>query len=132
MRDPAVKTDRSISDVLIDVGRNAQDLLRSEIQLAQSDVRDRMVGAWPAGVLFAVGSSAALLGAFFGLLAVLFALRLLMPGWAAAICVAAGLALTAALVLTAAVRRFRASPHLFRPLNASNEEAPWNRRRGAR
>jgi VIT1/CCC1 family predicted Fe2+/Mn2+ transporter len=131
-----VETGRPITDVLIDIGRNAQDLLRSEIQLAQSEVRDRLLGARPAGVLFAVGAGAALLGAFFLLLALLFVLRLVMPAWAAAGCIAALLAVTATIALTAAVRRFRASPPLLDSLDDSNEaareKAAWDKRRATR
>src|ERR1700752_1933479 len=109
----SVQSDRPITDVLVDIGRNAQDLLRAEIQRAQSDVRDRLLDARPAGVLFAVGAAAALLGGLFLLLGLLFALRLLMPAWAAAGCIAAALATTATIALTTGVRRFRASRPLF-------------------
>jgi VIT1/CCC1 family predicted Fe2+/Mn2+ transporter len=121
-----VETGRSISAVLVDIGRNAQDLLRSEIQLAQSEVRDRLLDARPAGVLFAVGAAAALLGGLFLLLALLFALRLLMPAWAAAGCITAALAVTATITLTLAVRRFRASPPLVKPLEQAHESAKEN------
>jgi Putative Actinobacterial Holin-X, holin superfamily III len=126
MRGLGVETGRPISDVLVDIGRNTQDLLRSEIQLAQSEVRDRVLEAWPAGVMFAVGAAAALLGALFLLLGLLFALRLLMPAWAAAGCIAAALTVTATICLNAGVRRFRASPPLFKSRDGSNERAEEN------
>jgi len=121
MRGAEVETGRSIADVLTDIGANAQDLLRAEIELAQSEVRDRLVGARAAGVLFAVGAAAALLGALFLLLALLFALRLLMPGWAAAGCIAAAMAVTAIIGFYTGVRRFRASSLLFRSAESSKE-----------
>lgn len=127
---------RPIADVVVDIGRNAQDLLRSEIHLAQSEVRDRLLRARPAGVLFAVGAAAALLGALFLLLALLFALRLLMPAWAAAGCIAAVLAVTATIALNAGVQRFRTSPPLFKSSQGSNEgpreNAAWAERRATR
>jgi VIT1/CCC1 family predicted Fe2+/Mn2+ transporter len=127
MRGPGgVRTDRSVTDVLVDIGHNAQDLLRAEIQLAQSEVRDRLLEARPAGVLFAVGAAAALLGGLFLLLALLFALRLLMPAWAAAGCIAAVLAITATIALTTGVRRFRASPLLFTSLGGASAGEPEN------
>lgn len=137
MRGPGgVEMGRPIADVLVDIGRNAQDLLRSEIHLAQSEVRDRLLDARPAGVLFAVGAAAALLGGLFLLLALLFALRLLMPGWAAASCITAVLAVTATIALTTAVRRFRASPPLFKSLDESHEDAKgnaaWTKRQATR
>jgi hypothetical protein len=129
-----VQTGRPITDVLVAIGRNAQDLLRSEIQLAQSEVRDRLLSARPAGVLFAVGAAAALLGALFLLMALLFALRLLMPAWAAAACIAAALAATSTIALSTGVRRFRASPPLIKSLGDENatENAACPRRQATR
>jgi Putative Actinobacterial Holin-X, holin superfamily III len=130
----AVQAGRPITDVLVAIGHNAQDLLRSEIQLAQSEVRDRLLSARPAGVLFAVGAAAALLGALFLLMAVLFALRLLMPAWAAAGCIAAVLAATSTIALSTGIRRFRASPPLIKPLGDENatENAACARRQVTR
>jgi len=127
---------RPIAGVLVDIARNAQDLLRSEIQLAQSEVRDRLLDSRPAGVLLAVGAAAALLGALFLLLALLFALRRVMPAWAAAGCITALLAVTATVALTTAVRRFRASPPLFKSREGSDEgakeTAAWTKRPATR
>jgi Putative Actinobacterial Holin-X, holin superfamily III len=126
MRGARVDGSRPITDVVVDIGRNALDLLRSEIQLAESEVRDRLIGARFAGVLFAVGAAAVLLGALFLLLALLFALRLLLPAWAAAGCIAAMLAVTATIALTTAVRRFRASPPLIRSIEDLSEGTKEN------
>jgi hypothetical protein len=136
MRGSRVDTGRSITDVLLDIGSSALELLRSEIQLAQSEVRDRLLGARLAGVLFAVGAAAALLGALFLLLALLFALRLVLPAWAAAGCIAMVLAVTATIAFTTAARRFRASPPLVKPiedsLEGTKENAAWPKRPATR
>jgi hypothetical protein len=99
--------DRSFTDVLADIFRNVQDILRSEIRLAQSDFRDDLARARPGAVLVVVATGAALLSALFGLLAIMQALRLVMPAWAAALCLMIALALLSAVAMTAGVKRLR-------------------------
>jgi protein-S-isoprenylcysteine O-methyltransferase Ste14 len=119
---------RPITDVLVDIGRNAQELLRAEIRLAQSEVREQLIGAQSAIVLVIVGIAGGILSGFFLLLAVLFALRFVMPAWAAALCVTALLALVAAIALTTGVRRLKASRPVLKPLEVSVKENPeWAR-----
>jgi Putative Actinobacterial Holin-X, holin superfamily III len=115
---------RPFTDVLSDIGRNVQDLLRSEIRLAQSELRQRLFGA-RTGSLVAVGLMASFLGAFFLLLAVLSALRFVMPAWAAALCLAAVLALTGAAALTVGLRRLRTIGPVLKPVDSMKENAEW-------
>jgi hypothetical protein len=115
---------RPFTDVLADIGRNVQDLLRSEIRLAQSELRERLFGA-RTGTLVAVGLAASFLSAFFLLLAVLSALRLLLPAWAAALCLAAVMALTGAVSLTAGLRRLKRIGPVLKPVDSMKENAAW-------
>jgi hypothetical protein len=100
--------DRSFTEVLADTFRNLQDILRSEIRLALSQFRDDLERARPGAVLVAAAAGAALLSALFVLLAIVHALRLVMPAWAAALCVAIGLALISVIAMAAGIRRLRA------------------------
>src|SRR4029077_12772272 len=126
MAGPGTGSERPITDVLVDIGRNAQELLRAELRLAQSEVRERLIGAQPAMALVVTGVAAAVLSAFFLLLGVLFALRFVMPGWAAALCIALALALTAVIALNVGLRRLKASRPVLKPLDDSvKEHAAW-------
>jgi len=117
---------RPITDVLVDIGRNAQDLLRAELRLAQSEVRERLIEAQPAVGLVVLGVAAALLSGFFLLMGALFVLRFVMPGWAAALCIAVTLALTAIVALNVGLRRLRAArPVLKRLEESAKEHAAW-------
>jgi uncharacterized membrane protein YqjE len=119
---------RAIADVLVDIGRNAEELLRAEIRLAQSEVREQLIDAQSAVVLVVVGIAGAILGGFFLLLAALFALRFVMPAWAAALCVTAVLSVVAAVALTVGVRRLKASRPVLKPLeDSAKEDAAWDR-----
>lgn len=102
------RADRSISDVVADVFGNVQDILHSELRLARSQLRDDLRRSRPAAILLAAGAGAVLLSALFALLAVSYALRLVMPAWTAAICLAVALALGSAIALAAGLRRLRA------------------------
>ena len=55
MAGPGTGSERPITDVLVDIGRNAQELLRAELRLAQSEVRERLIGAQPAMALVVTG-----------------------------------------------------------------------------
>jgi hypothetical protein len=121
---------RSITDVLADIGRDVEDLLRSEILLIESQVREQLISrARSAGVLVAMGVIGGLLSVFFLLLGALYTLRLLMPSWAAAFAIAAALAVIATVALTVGVRRLRASPYPGKRFANSKEHVEWGRQR---
>ena len=101
---------RSVSEVLTDIVLNIQDMIRYEIRLAQSEVRAHLRGARTAGLLLAAAFIATLWCVFFLLLALYGGLRHVMPPWAAAVCIAAGLAVTAVATGAAGSRRLRQRP----------------------
>jgi hypothetical protein len=102
------RVDRSFTDVLADIFRNVQHILRSEIRLAQSEFRDDLARTRPAAILLAAAAGTALLSALFVLLATFHALRQVMPAWAAALGLAVALALASAISMAAGLKRFRA------------------------
>jgi len=119
---------RSVSDVLSEMFGNAQNIIRAEIQLAKTEVRDELRSTRSAGVLFAVGALLGCLGAFFVLLCVVEALGFLVPPWAAALIVGVSLALVAAITLNVAVRRLRHNPALLpRTVGSLKENVEWAR-----
>jgi hypothetical protein len=116
---------RSVSDVLVDIASSVQDILRFEIRLAQSEVREQLVRARAAGLLVAVGLGAGVLSGFFVLLAVFSALRLLMPPWAAALCIAAAAALIATIALRAGLRGLQAVRPALKTVESTKEPTGW-------
>ena len=98
---------RPFIDTLSDILTNMQQLLRAEIRLVEAEVRGDLARTRPAVVLIAAAAGAALLSALFLLLAILHALRLVLTAWAAALCVAAGLALAAVIAMTLGVKQLR-------------------------
>jgi Putative Actinobacterial Holin-X, holin superfamily III len=122
VQERVIRGRRSLTDVLVDIGRNVEDILRYEIRLAQSEVRERLISAQSAGMLVAVGLVGGVLSAFFLLLSILYALRPLMPAWAAALGVAISLAVIAAIALKVGTQRLRTSQVLRNTTGESVKE----------
>ena len=116
---------RSVTDVLVDVASSVQDILRFEIRLAQSEVREQLIRVRAAGLLVAVGLGGGVLSGFFVLLAVFSALRLLMPSWAAALCIAAAVALIASIALRAGLRSLEGVRPALKTVESPKETMGW-------
>lgn len=99
--------DRSISEVFQDIIRNVQEIVRSEVRLAKTEIRDEAVKAKPMAQLLAVGSVTALFAILFLLQTIVNALSIVMPVWAATLIVGAVLALAASFMLTSGLSQLR-------------------------
>jgi uncharacterized membrane protein YqjE len=104
---PMAAPGRSISDVLQDIVGNIQDIVRSEVRLAKSELRDESVKVKAAAPLLVVGAVGGLLAAFFLAWAGFYALSLVLPMWAAALIVAGVLALIGGLTASAGVKALK-------------------------
>lgn len=83
----SASSERPISDVLKDIVANLQDILRSEIQLARIEISDALRKLRNAGIPLAGGGVLGIYALGFLALAVMFALELVLPNWAAALIV---------------------------------------------
>jgi uncharacterized membrane protein YqjE len=116
---------RSVTDVLVDIASTVQDILRSEIRLAQSEVHEQLIRVRAAGLLVAVGLGGGMLSGFFVLLSVFSILRQLMPPWAAALCIAAAAALIATIALRAGLRRLDRVRPALKTVESPQETMEW-------
>ena len=98
---------RSISDILQDIIRNVQEIVRAEVRLAKRELVDEVTSAKGAWLLLAVGGLSAIFSVLFLLLVSVYALSTVMPMWAAAAIVAAALATIAAGTLGAGISRLK-------------------------
>ena len=98
---------RSIFTVLQDIVNNVQDIIRLEVRLAKTEVREELAKVQSAGLLLGIGATAAIFSVLFILLAIASALSRVVPDWAAALIVAIGVALIAAVTLAAGMKRFK-------------------------
>jgi len=120
--------DRSFSDVMQNILRNVQEIVRSEVHLAKAEIQEEAGKAKSAGVLLGGGSVTAVFAAFFLLFTIYQALALVIPNWAAALIVGAILAVVATLMLAAGVQRFkRIRPAPERTVESIKENVEWAR-----
>ena len=98
---------RSIPEILQDVLANIQDIVRAEVRLAKAELGGELNRARSGGLLIGVGAVAAIFSALFLLLACVYALRLVIPDWAAALIVAAAVAVAAAVTVGLGLKRLK-------------------------
>lgn len=103
-------TERPISAVLYEIVGQVEEIVRSEIHLAKTEVREELKKARPATVLMALALASAFLTFFFALLSLVYALNLVIPAWAAALCVTGLIASIAVVSGGAALRRYKTTP----------------------
>lgn len=99
--------ERSISMVLQDIIGNVQEIVRSEVHLAKTEMGAEARKAAMASVTLAVGIIVGLYAAGFLFLTIVRALELLLPPWLAALFVAVLLAAVASLMVSAGLKRFQ-------------------------
>jgi uncharacterized membrane protein YqjE len=118
--------ERSIADVLQDIIRDVQEIVRSEVRLAKTELREEAVKAKTAAGLLGAAAITAGFAVFFVLLAIVYALMLVMVSWAAALLVGIGLAVVTTVVATAGVsrlKRIQATP--ARAVDSMKENVEW-------
>ena len=99
--------ERSVFDILCDSAGNVEDILRAEIHLFATAIReDIRASQWGVG-LIGVGIVSGIFASFSAIVALVYALSSVLPVWAAALLVGFALALGAAIMVTAGSRRLR-------------------------
>jgi len=122
-------SDRSISDVLQDVVHNLQEIVRAEVRLAKTEIREEAGKAKPAGALLATGALSGIFAAFFILLAMVYALTRIIPDWAAALAVAVLTGIAAAATLAAGKKRLaQVHPVPEKTVATLKENVEWAKR----
>ena len=116
---------RPMSSVLLDIVGNVQHIVRSKVRLARAEVGEELSKLRAAGVLLAVGALLAVFSAIFLLLAALYALSLVMPGWAAALIVCGAVASIAAIFLAVGVKSLKAVRAVPRTTASVKEKVEW-------
>jgi len=120
-----MQTERPVSAVLRDIVDNVQDIVRAEMRLAKTEVTEELGRASTAGILVALGAVMLMFCMLFALLAVVYALSLVMPAWAAAAIVALVEGATAAVLVTSGVKRFRVTRAAPRTRATVKENVEW-------
>ena len=118
--------DRSITEVFQNIIGNVQEIVRSEVRLIKTEVKDDANRAKPPLILLVLGGAAALFATLFSLLAIVYALALVLPIWAAALIVGATLAIVASMTISAGLNQFKqVFPPLKKTVEITKENVEW-------
>jgi len=98
--------DRPISEILEDIVRNVQEIVRFEIRLAKVELRRDTQTLLNSTTWMVIGAVCGILGAAVLVAAIVAALALVVPVWEAALLVGVGLAIIAAVLFKVGSRRF--------------------------
>ena len=96
---------RSISSVLRDIVQNVQEIVRSELRLAKTELGEKVTKAKAAIITLVIGATCAFFAAFYALLAAVYALMLVVPNWAAALIVAVVMGMAAGIFAASGRKR---------------------------
>jgi uncharacterized membrane protein YqjE len=122
-------TERPVALILQEIIRNLQDIVRSEVRLARAEVREELTKTRSASLLVALGAASGCFSAFLVLLTLVYALSLVIPVWAAALCVAIGVGVLAAIMLRAGLARLKTIHPTAPKTRASvKENVEWAKR----
>ena len=121
---PAVE--RSLSDVLHDIIGNVQDMMRSEVRLAKTEIRDQVMSAKSWSLLIGAGAAAAMFATLFLLLTAVFSLALLMPLWSSTLIVGVTLGASAFALISSGTKRFK-SLYQVNETSLPKGKEPWTK-----
>ena len=116
---------RSVAAVLHDIVGNVQDIVRSEMRLAKTELKEELGKSRNAGILLGVGVLLLAFGLVFLLLAAVYALSTVVPDWAAALIVGGGVALIAALCVGLGISKFKTVRAVPKTTTTVKENVEW-------
>jgi len=122
----ATERDRSVSGLVQDVVGNVEQIIRSEVLLAKTEVKEEASRAAKAARLLLGGAVVAFYAVGFLLLFCVYALSTALAAWAAALIVAVALGITAALLLKIGIKQIRqVSPTPQKTIQSVKENVRW-------
>ena len=118
--------ERSVSDVLHDIVGNLQDIVRSEISLAKAEIKTEAGKAANASKILAAGAVFLLYAGGLILLAMVYALSMVLQPWLAALVVGALVSVFGAIFMSAGRRRMQViHPSPERAIKNVKENVEW-------
>jgi uncharacterized membrane protein YqjE len=120
---------RSVSDVFQNIVQNVQEMVRSEIRLAKTEIRQEVIKTKSATLLLLTGALISIFAIFFVLLGVVYALAVVIPSWGAALIVGGVLAGVGSAILVTSLKRLkRVNPTPEHTVENIKENIAWAKR----
>ncbi len=118
--------DRSVSEVLQDIFGNLQDIVRSEIRLAKTEITTEAAKAASASKILAAGAVLLIYAGGLLLLASVYALSTVLQPWLAALVVGALVLVVGAILVSTGRRRMKVvRPAAERTMKNVKENVQW-------
>jgi uncharacterized membrane protein YqjE len=126
MNDATQQRDRSMAEVLKDIIGNVQEIVRGEVRLAKTEAKEEAAKALTSARLLMIGAIVGLFATGYILLAIVYALALAMPAWAAASSVGIVLALIASFMISGGLTKWKlVHPTLEKTAENVKENVQW-------
>ncbi len=117
--------ERSVSDVLQDIFGNVQDIVRSEVRLAQAEIKTEAGKTARAAKSLIAG---AVLGLYAGgllLMAAVYGLSLVLQPWLSALVIGAFMSVIAAILITTGRERLNKVKKPEKTIRSVKEDVQW-------
>jgi uncharacterized membrane protein YqjE len=119
-------TQRSVPDVLHDIVRNLQEIIRSEFRLAKTEFKEEAARATKPAATLGAGLVFGFYGIGFLLLASVYALSAVIAAWLAALLVGTVLAIVAVgLIVTSGRKLKQVNPIPGKTIRSLEENVEW-------
>ena len=121
--------DRSLGDLLKELGGEASLLIRQEIALARAEMTQKLTMTATAGVMFGVAAFAGLMAMGALTACVILAIHLALAAWLSALIVTGGYVVIGGVCLAAGAARMRSArkPVLEQTIETLKEDVSWAR-----
>jgi hypothetical protein len=120
--------ERSTADIVKDIVGNLQDIMRSEIELARSEMTQKAIQGGRAAAVAIAGGIIAFYALAFFLVCIFDAIALAIPSWASALAIAVPLTVISAVMLAAGIQRLRhINPKPTQTIRSIREDVRWLR-----
>ncbi len=120
------RSERPFSEIVSDIVGHAQEIVRSEVRLAKTELKEEGIKAARASVLLAAGAFLGIYALGFLLWAGAYAIGLALPLWAGALIVGVVVGIASGAMVMAGLARFRTvEPAPEKTIREVKEDAQW-------
>ena len=119
--------ERSIQDVLRDIGGNIQEIVRSEVRLAKIELGETVRSAKSSLVAFSSGGVLGIYAIGFIALAAMFALEIVLPAWLAALIIGVLLLIGAVIGIGKGRQEFKTIRPPEKTIQTVKEDFQWTK-----
>jgi len=119
------RPDRSIGEMLQDIVRNVQEIIRSEVRLAKTEITQEASKAARAGAMVGVGAVLGLYAVGFILLTCVYALSIVLAPWLSALIIGVLVAIAAGVAVSAGIKNMKRVSKPEKTIETIRENVQW-------